>query len=376
VNFAFSDEQEELRQTIRKFLDARSPSAEVRRVMETDAGYDEVLWKQMAEELALQGMHIPEEYGGQGFTFVELGIVLQEMGRALLPSPYLATICLAANAILNAGSEEDKRELLPPIAAGERIASLALTEPDGRWDAGGIEIEATEKDGSFTLSGTKTYVVDGHVASLLVVAARTPGTSGEEGITLFVVDGDADGLTRTKLDTMDPTRKQARLDFEGVPARPLGTPGEAWPALQKTLDQIAVCLSAEATGGSERCLDMAVDYAKSRVQFGRPIGAFQAIKHKCADILLQVESARTAAYYALWAAAENGDELRIAAPMAKAFCSEAFFFAAKENIQVHGGIGFTWEHDSHLYFRRAKSTELLFGDPTYHRELLADRLGI
>ncbi|MFN2543386.1 MAG: acyl-CoA dehydrogenase family protein [Actinomycetota bacterium] len=376
MNFAFSDEQEELRRTIRKFLEARSPSAEVRRVMETDEGHDDLLWKQMAEELALHGMHVPEEYGGQGFTFVELGIVLQEMGRALLPSPYFSTVCLAANAILNAGTEQQKKELLPAIASGQRIATLALAEPSGRWDAGGIELEARETGGAFTLSGTKTYVLDGHVAGLIVVAARLPGTSGTEGICLFLVDGDADGLARTKLDTIDLTRKQARLELEGVAATPLGEPGQAWPALQKTLDQAAVSLSAEMTGGAERCLDMAVDYAKTRVQFGRPIGAFQAIKHKCADILLQVESARTAAYYALWAAAEDGAELPIAAPMAKAFCSEAFFFAARENIQVHGGIGFTWEHDSHLYFRRAKSSELLFGDAAAHRELLAERIGI
>jgi alkylation response protein AidB-like acyl-CoA dehydrogenase len=376
VNFAFSDEQEELKRTIRKFLEAKASSPEVRRLMETDEGYDEVVWKQMAEELALQGMHVPEEYGGQGFSFVELGIVLQEMGRALLPAPYFSTVCLAANAILNAGTEEQKKELLPPLANGERIGTLALAEPSGRWDAEGIEATATRDGEGFRIDGTKTYVLDGHTARTIVVAARLPGTSVDEGVGLFVVEGDADGLTRTALPTMDPTRKQAKLDLSGVRASALGDAGSAWPALQKTLDQASVCLAAEATGGAERCLDMAVDYAKTRVQFGKPIGAFQAIKHKCADMLLDVESARSASYFGLWAAADDGDELRVAAPLSKAFCTEAFFRSACENIQVHGGIGFTWEHDAHLFYRRAKSSELLFGDPSYHRELLADRIGI
>jgi alkylation response protein AidB-like acyl-CoA dehydrogenase len=220
-------------------------------------------------------------------------------------------------------------------------------------------------------------VTDGHVASLVVVAAREPGTRGEEGVGLFVVDGDADGLTRTPLQAIDRTRKLARLEFDGVAARALGDAGSAWPAVSKTLDQIAVCLSAEMVGGADRCLEMAVAYAKDRVQFGRPIGMFQAIKHKCADMLLQVESARTAASYALWVASEDDEaELRLVAPMAKAFCSEAYFQVASDNHQVHGGIGFTWEHDAHLYFRRSKSSELLFGDAPYHRRVLADRLGI
>jgi alkylation response protein AidB-like acyl-CoA dehydrogenase len=298
------------------------------------------------------------------------------MGRALLPAPYFSTVCLAANAILNAGTQEQKKELLPPLASGERIGTLALAEPSGRWDADGIEATATPDGDGFLIDGTKTYVLDGHTARTIIVAARAPGTSGEDGVGLFVVEGDADGLARTALPTMDPTRKQAKLELSGVRGSALGEAGSGWPALQKTLDHAAVCLAAEATGGAERCLDMAVDYAKTRVQFGKPIGAFQAIKHKCADMLLDVESARTASYFGLWAAADDGDDLRVAAPLAKAFCTEAFFRSACENIQVHGGIGFTWEHDSHLFYRRAKSSELLFGDPSYHRELLADRIGI
>jgi alkylation response protein AidB-like acyl-CoA dehydrogenase len=369
MNFTFTDEQEELRRTMRRFLEDKSPSTEVRRLMETAEGYDEAVWKQMAAELGLQGLHIPEEYGGQGFSFVELGIVLEEMGRALLCAPFFSSVCLAANAILDAGTDEQKKTLLPGIASGETIAALAIAEPSGRWDAAGIETTATPDGDGWRLNGTKRFVVDGHTASLFVVAARSP-----KGIGLFVVEGGADGLTREALPTLDQTRKQAALELHDVRASALGDPASA--PLERLLDHIAVCLSAEIVGGAQRALDMAVDYAKNRIQFGRPIGQFQAIKHKCADMLLQVESAKTAAYYAMWIAARDDDELRIVAPLAKAFASEAFFFAASENIQVHGGIGFTWEHDAHLYFKRAKSSELLFGDPVYHRELLATRLGI
>src|SRR5438067_1029267 len=252
MNFAFSEEQEQLREAVRRFMEAKSPSSEVRRLMETTEGYDEAVWKQMAQELGLQSLHIPEAHGGQGFTFVELGIVLEEMGRVLM----------------------------------------------------------------------------------------------------------------------------CALDCSDVAARPLGEPGAGWAALSKTLDQAAVGLSNEMVGGAQKVLEMAVDYAKVRVQFGRPIGSFQAIKHKCADMLLEVESAKSAAYYAGWAAAEDSDELPVVASLAKAYCSDAYFHAAAENIQIHGGIGFTWEHDAHLYFKRAKSSELLLGDPTYHRELLAQRIGI
>ncbi|MBV8949845.1 MAG: acyl-CoA/acyl-ACP dehydrogenase [Actinobacteria bacterium] len=376
MDFAFSEEQEELRQTVRRFLEDKSPSSEVRRLMETTEGYDEGVWKQMAQELGLQSLHLPEAHGGQGFTFVELGIVLEEMGRVLLCAPYFSTVVLAADAIMNVGSDDEQAALLPGIASGETIAALAFTEPNGRWDASGITMEATKQGDGYVLDGTKMFVIDGHTANLIVVVARTPGTSGEDGIAFFTVEGDAKGLTRTPLATMDQTRKQAKLEFSGVQAKPLGTPGEGWAALSKTLDQAAVGLSNEMVGGAQRVLDMSVDYAKVRVQFGRPIGSFQAIKHKCADMLLEVESAKSAAYYAAWAAAEDNDELPVVASLAKAYCSDAYFHAAAENIQIHGGIGFTWEHDAHLYFKRAKSSEILLGDATYHRELLAQRIGI
>jgi alkylation response protein AidB-like acyl-CoA dehydrogenase len=376
VNFAFSEEQEELRRTVRQFLDAKSPETEVRRLMETTDGYDPAVWKQMGQELGLQGLAIPEEHGGQGYSFIELGIILEEMGRVLLCAPYFSSVVLAANAILNAGTDAQKSALLPGIASGDSIATLAFTEPSGKWDAAGITMEAIENGGKFTLSGEKMFVLDGHIADLIVVVARTAGTSGTDGISFFTVRGDADGLSRTALSTMDMTRKQAKLEFKNVTAEPLGTPGSAWPAFSKTLDQAAVALSNEMMGGAQKVLDMSVEYAKVRVQFGRPIGSFQAIKHKCADMLLEVESGKSAAYYASWAAAEDNDELPVVAALAKAYCSEAYFHATAENIQIHGGIGFTWEHPAHLYFKRAKSSEIYLGDPTYHRELLAQRIGI
>lgn len=376
MNFAFSEEQDQLRDVVRRFVEEKSSEAEVRRLMDTEVGYDPNVWSQMANELGLQSLHIPEEFGGQGFSFVELAIVFEEQGRRLLCSPYFATVALATNAILNAGTSEEKAALLPGIASGETIATLAFTEPNGRWDADGITMVAREDGGSWVLDGTKMFVIDGNNADLIVVAARTAGTSGEAGISFFTVAGDAQGLTRTALATMDQTRKQSKLEFASVKATPLGAAGEGWSALSKTLDQAAVCLSNEMAGGAQFVLDMSVEYAKVRVQFGRPIGSFQAIKHKCADMLLEVESAKSAAYYSAWAAGEDNEELPVVASLSKAYCSDAYFHATAENIQIHGGIGFTWEHPAHLYFKRAKSSEILLGDATYHRELLAQRIGI
>ena len=371
MNFAFSEEQEELRRTVRSFLEQKSPESEVRRLMETTEGYDPSVWKQMGEQLGLQGLAIPEDFGGSGYTYVELGVVLEEMGRALLCAPYFSTVVLAANALLHCADDAAKKEYLPGIASGETIATLAFTEESGRWDAEGIQLQASGSGDSWTLDGTKMFVLDGHVADLLLVAARTGS-----GISLFAVNGDASGLTRTPLSTMDQTRKQARVEFSGTPARLIGAEGSGWDVMSRVLDLAAVGLAAEQVGGAQKCLEMSVEYAKVRVQFGRPIGSFQAIKHKCADMLLEVESAKSAAYYAMWAASELNDELPVVASLAKAYCSDAYFHAAAENIQIHGGIGFTWEHPAHLYFKRAKSSELLLGDPTYHRELLAQRIGI
>jgi alkylation response protein AidB-like acyl-CoA dehydrogenase len=365
-DFAFNEEQDALRATVRRFCDERSTSRDVRRLMETDDGFDPDVWKQLATELGLTGIHIAETDGGQGYTFVELGIVLEEMGRSLLCAPFFSSICLGANAIINGGTPAQRAELLPAIASGEVRATLAFTEPSGDWTQDGITLQAA----GGKLTGKKSFVVDGHTADLIVVAARDGGE-----IALFTVRGDAKGLTRTPLRTLDMTRKQAELTFDGVEAESLdGAPGA--DALRKTLEQAAVCLASECVGGSEKTMDMAVRYAKDRYQFGRPIGSFQAIKHKCADMLLRLESAKSAAYYAAWAATGDNEELPIASSLAKAYCTEAFFTNARENIQIHGGIGFTWEHDCHLYYRRAKSSELMLGDPTYHRELIATRLGI
>ena len=383
MNFAFSDEQEELREAVRRFLADKSPESEVRRLMATAEGYDPGVWRQMAEELGLQSLAIPEEFGGAGFGFVELVIVLEEMGAALLCAPFLSSAVLATSALLTTGDDEAKARWLPGIASGETIASLAFTEDAGRWDLDAVQLAAVPARcgggnggngpdaAGWTLHGHKSYVLDGCLATLLLVVART-----EDGLGLFAVRGDAPGLARSPLSTMDQTRKQARLELTGTPAQLVGVAGQARPGITKTLQLAAVALAAEQVGGAQHCLDSAVRYARSRVQFGRPIGSFQAIKHKCADLLLEVESARSAAYYAGWVAAEDSDELPLAASLAKSYCSETYFHAAAENIQIHGGIGFTWEHDAHLYFKRAKSSELLFGDPVYHREALARHIGI
>jgi alkylation response protein AidB-like acyl-CoA dehydrogenase len=371
VNFAFSPEQEEFRRSLRRFLTDKSPSSEVRRLMDTGAGYDPQVWKQLADQLGLQGLAIPEEYGGSGATPVELGIAFEEMGRVLLCAPFFSTVGLAAQALLAVGDDQAKREYLPRIADGSLLATLAVTEEDGRWDLSAVRTSAAADSGApaaCLLDGTKMYVVDGHIAELLLVVARTDG-----GLGLFAVDASAEGVVRTPLPTLDITRKLARVELRGVTARLVSGPGDATAALSRALDLALAALTAEQVGGAQRCLDMAVDYAKIRMQFGRPIGSFQAVKHKCAEMLLAVESAKSAAYHA---AGSAPDELPVAAAIAKAYCSEAYFYVAAETIQVHGGIGFTWEHDAHLYFRRAKSSQLFLGDEHYHRERFAALTGI
>ncbi len=371
MNFGFTEEQEELRRMVRRFLEEKSPETEVRRLMATEEGYDPQVWRQMADELALQGLGIPEAYGGQGFGPVELYVVFEEMGASLYCGPYFSTVALAAPALALVGTEDDRATWLPGIADGSTIATLALTDDMGAWDLAATSTTAQRAGDGWTVSGVRNYVTDGTVANLILVPAMTPA-----GLSLFAVRGDAPGLSRESLPTMDQTRKQARLVLERVPAELVGVDGAAAPGLETTVQTAAAMLAAEQVGGSQRVLDNAVAYAKTRVQFGRPIGSFQAIKHKCADMLLDVESAKSAAYYAAWAAQERNDELPVAASLAKSFCSEAYFHCAAENIQIHGGIGFTWEHHAHLYFKRAKSSELLLGDPAYHRELIAQRLGI
>lgn len=344
--------------------------------MATAEGYNPEVWRQLSEALALPGIHIPEQYGGAGFGMVELCIVTEELGRALLCAPYFSTTVLAASAILNAGTEAQKSSLLPDLATGARLATLAVTELDGNWDPREIKLVATPDADGYRLDGVKSYVVDGHVADLLVVAGRVAKTSGDEGIALFTLSAGSAGVERKLLATMDPTRKLARIDFKGAHAALLGNPGDGAKPLLRTLDQAAIALANEMVGGAQVMLDSAVDYSKLRVQFGRTIGSFQAIKHKCADLLLDVELAKSAAYCAAQAAAADDPEWSALASLAKAAASETYLRTAAECIQIHGGIGFTWENDTHLWFKRAKSSEVFLGQPDYHRELLMQRWGV
>jgi len=371
---AFTDEQEQFRSTVRRFLDDKSPTTEVRRLMATEEGYDPAVWRMLSNDLGLPGIHIPEQYGGAGFGMVELGIVSEEFGRALLCAPYFSTAVLAANAILNAGSETQKAQLLPDLASGARLATLAITELNGSWDPAAIETVATPDGDGYRLNGTKSYVVDGNLADLLIVAARRPGTTGSDGLGLFALDAKSSGVERTALQPMDPTRKIARIDFRGARAELLGKGGA--DAIARTLNQAAIALANESVGGAQKLLESAVAYSKLRVQFGREIGSFQAIKHKLADMLLDVELAKSAAYYAAQAAAVDDPEWPALASLTKAGASETYLEAAKATIQIHGGIGFTWDNDTHLWFKRAKSSEVFLGHPSYHRELLMQRWGV
>ena len=369
MSLAFSDEQEALRRELRRFLADASPPSAVRQLMETDVGWDRAVWQRMARELGLQGLGVPVEFGGGGFGPVEQVVVLEETGRALLCAPYFATAVLAAGALRASGDEAAQRELLPGIADGTTVATLAVPEEDGAWRTDRLRTRARRAGDGWVLDGRKSYVIDGASADSVLVVAQTDG-----GPSLFAVAGAAPGLTRRALQTLDMTRKQAELGFDGVPARLVGVEGAAARVVEQTVTLAIVALAAEQVGGAQLCLEMSVEYAKLRVQFGRPIGSFQAIKHKCADMLLAVESAKSAAYYAAWAAADGSAELPLVASLAKALCSETYVQVAAETIQIHGGIGFTWEHDAHLYFRRARSTEAMLGSPTHHREVAATHL--
>jgi alkylation response protein AidB-like acyl-CoA dehydrogenase len=368
MQYTFTAEQREFRDVLRRFFGQTSPPSVVRRLMETAAGWDAALWRDLNTQLGLCGVHVPEAYGGMGFSFVELGIVLEEMGRTLVCAPYFSSTVLATTAILNGADEAQKQALLPGLALGDTVATLAFTEPDGQWDPAGIETTAHPSAGRYRLSGVKSFVIDGHTADLLIVLARRPGSTGQSGLSLFAVRGDAGGLTRTPLQTLDPTRKLARVEFADVNAELLGVPEAAAESLSKTLAQASAMLANEMVGGAERLRESALEYANLRVQFGRSISSFQAMKHKQADMLVDVELARSAAYRAAQAAADDQADLPILASLAKASASEAYLQTAIHTIQIHGGVGFTWENDTHLWFKRAKSSEVLLGDPTWHRE--------
>ena len=379
MRFAFTEEQAALRATARAFLAEHSASEPMRRAMQSELGYAPELWKTISTELGWPAVSVPEAYGGLGLGAVELAALLEAMGETLLCAPFFSSVCLGANALLVAGSDAQKREQLPAIAEGRTLATLAAFEPDKSWTAAGIEAEARREGGDYVLSGRKRFVLDGHCADLLVVAARRAGTRGDEGISLFAVPATSQGVERRALPTLDQTRRLAEIELHGVrvPATArLGEEGTGAAALERILALAAIALAAEQVGGAQRCLDLAVAHAKSRVQFGRPIGSFQAIQHRCADMMLRVESARSAAYYAACVAAEGGSELARMASLAKVYCSDAYFQCAADSLQVHGGVGFTWEYDVHLHLKRAKWTESFLGDPIWHRERVARLIGL
>jgi alkylation response protein AidB-like acyl-CoA dehydrogenase len=379
MDFGFNQEQELLRATARKFLENECPSEFVRQRMAEPAGVTDEFWAKLAEQGWL-GLIYPEQYGGTGLGFVDLTVLMEEMGRAVMPGPFFSTVLLGGLAILEAGSEAQKKEWLGRISEGRAKATLAFTEPNARWDAGAVTVTARENAGKFTLSGTKLFVLDAHVADVVVVAARTrEGKRPEEGLSLFLVPKGASGLDVKLLPTMDQTRKLCEVTFTEVIVGAdalLGPKDGAWAPLSRVLDRATVALCAEMCGGAQRVLDMTTDYAKIRIAFGKPIGSYQGVKHRAADMLVEVENAKSLTYYAAWAVDENVPEAPLAASMAKAYVSDAFRRTAGAGIQLHGGIGFTWEHDLHLYFKRAKSSEFTFGDASYHRERVAQLINL
>jgi alkylation response protein AidB-like acyl-CoA dehydrogenase len=376
MDFAFSEEQEMLRSSARTLLAKASPSAVVRKLMETEDAYDADLWKKVAEQ-GWTALGIPEEYGGFG-SFLDLVVVLEETGRVLLPGPFFETMGMAVPALLEAGTEAQKKEALTAIAAGEARATLAFTEPSGRWDADGVTLSAQKSGDGWTLNGTKLFVPGAGVADYIVVAARTRG-DGEDGITLFLVKGRPAGMSVKPLSTLDMTHKWYEVKFENVHLGADALMGEAdkgWAPLRRSLDWATAGICAEMVGGAQKVLEDSVEYAKTRQQFGKPIGIYQAVSHKLADMLLEVESAKSVTYYAAWTVDADAPDRALACSIAKAYTSDAYRHATGSGIQVHGGIGFTWEHDMHLYFKRAKASEVTLGDPTFHRELVAEALDL
>ncbi len=365
-----------LRRSARDFLVKECPPKVVRRLMEESDAYDPALWSKIAA-LGWTALGIPEQYGGVG-TFLDLIVVLEEAGRALLPGPFFATMGLAVPAIIEAGTEAQKKKALGAIAAGDARATLALTEPSARWDASGIALTAKPGGGGWQLDGVKLFVPDAGNADYMVVAARTRG-EGEDGISLFLIEGKPKGMSVQQLQTLDMTRRWSEVRFDGVEVTAdalMGAPHKAWPALKRALEWATAALCAEMVGGAQKVLETSTDYAKTRHQFGKPIGIYQAVSHKLADMLVLSESGRSATYYAAWTVDADAPDRALASSMAKAYVSDAYRKVAGDGIQVHGGIGFTWEHDMHLYFKRAKASEVTLGDATYHRELVAQSLDL
>jgi alkylation response protein AidB-like acyl-CoA dehydrogenase len=376
MDFAFSEEQEMLRRSTRDFLTKECGPKVVRKLMEGADAYDPTLWKKMAS-LGWTALGIPEQYGGAG-SFLDLIVVLEECGRALLPGPFFATMGLAVPALIEAGTDAQKKEALSAIAEGRARATVAFTEPSGRWDAGGVTLAAKPVGGGWRLDGVKLFVPDAAGADYTVVAARTRG-EGEEGISLFLVKGRPKGMSVSELKTLDMTRRWDEIRFDGVELGAdalMGAQHQGWVPLKRALEWGTAALCAEMIGGAQKVLESSTEYAKTRHQFGKPIGIYQAVSHKLADMLVLSESGRSATYYAAWAVEADAPDRSLASSMAKAYVSDAYRKVAGDGIQVHGGIGFTWEHDMHLYFKRAKASEVTLGDATYHRELVAQALDL
>ena len=378
MDIGFTEEQELLRDTARKFLDAACTAKFVRERMATAEAITPEFWAHLAEQGWL-GINFADEDGGSGLGLVDLVVLMEEMGRAVMPGPYLATALLGGAAIRAAGLPMQRQEYLSQIAEGTLKATLAATEANARWDASGIMMNAHPMRGGFELSGSKLFVPDAHLAEIIVVAARTrDGSTMEDGISLFLVPKGTPGLSISLMPSIDETRKlcEVRLDNVVVPQTALlGELHQGWPALARVYDAAAVALSAEMCGGAQRVLEMTVEYAKLRETFGKPIGSYQGVKHKCADMLVEVENAKSLTYYAAWAIDEKQADAPLAVSMAKSYASDASRKVSNAGIQLHGGIGMTWEHDLHLYMKRAKASEVAFGDATWHRERVASLIG-
>lgn len=367
IVFARTDEQRLLAGTVREFLSATVDPDAVRRMSTTDTALDARVWEGLVG-MGVIGLHVPEEFGGAGFTPVEVAVVFEELGHAVTAVPLLSSV-MAATAIMVAGGDEQKSRLLPPIARGETVVALAVHESSHDNDLMPCTTSLVEHDGSFLLTGSKRYVVDGVNASRFVVS-----TASARGVTLVVVDADADGVEVVPVHALDPTRPLADIRFNDVVVDAADVMFDARPAIRTAIDMGVVCLASEQVGGAQWCLETSVEHAKTRFQFGRAIGSFQAVKHRCADMLVAVEHARSAARHAA-STFNDPVESGVAVPLARSVCSDAFVTAAGDTIQILGGIGFTWEHDAHLYFKRAKSTSILLGSVESYRDRLADAVG-
>ncbi len=370
MNFGFTEDQDMIRKSARDLVSGESSMVRVREMQESEDGFSRDIWQQMADGGWL-GCVYPEEYGGIGLGYVDLICIEEEFGRGLMPEPLISTVLLGGNAILFAGSEEQKSEILPQVAAGELLLTLGAYEKAGRFNLAHVETSAKENGSGYVLNGSKTLVPDAATADKIVVTARTAGgKTDEDGITLFLLDRDTAGLTIEPVVTMDhrPRATVALKDVAVDASAVLGTPGGALGALEKTIDRAAVAICAELVGMQEQALKMTTEYAGERVQFDRPIGSFQAIQFKCADMYVNLEVSRSSLHYAAMAIDQAMDDLRTSVSAAKAICSEAAMSVTKEAIQVHGGIGYTHEHDIHLFYMRAMAAAVTFGDATYHRE--------